>query len=197
MKRYVVFIQSVSGTEWEIGEIQDCEINHNPEYLNCKSEVLYIKKFKDLQNLLMSIANNIRDTPIIIQIDAHSNPEGIAFRDVEDQSREGYADYVMWSEFNDILTHLYKTLGTCITLIFISCYSSTFAETIKAPHIPIIAAEGKIEPRRAGELLSKFYEKACTGANTEEAYISMIESFPIEEERKRDVHDRAILKLYI
>ena len=197
MERNIVFIQSVSEKEWEIGEIQNEEIIHNPNYSDCESNVYYIKTFEDLRDLLTSISDNNRDSLMIIQIDAHSNHEGLAFRDVNNPNKEECNDYVKWSEFNDILVHLYNTLGTNITLIFISCYSSVFAESIKSPHISIIAAEGEIAPRRAGEHLNKFYEKICTGKSVEEAFNFMMESFPLEEEFKRNINDRAILKLYM
>lgn len=197
MKRNIVFIQSVSEKEWENGEIQNEEINHNPNYFDCESNVYYIKRFNDLRELLMSISDNTRDALIIIQIDAHSNPNGIFFKDVNNPDKEGCNDYVKWSEFNDIFVHLYNTLGTNITLIFISCYSSRFAESIKSPHISIIAAEGEIAPRRAGEHLNKFYKKICTGKSVEEAYDFMVKSFPLKEELKRNENDRAILKLYM
>ena len=71
MKRNIVFIQSVSEKEWEIGEIQNEEINHNPNYFDCESNVYYIKTFEDLRDLLTSISDNNRDTLMIIQIDAH------------------------------------------------------------------------------------------------------------------------------
>lgn len=197
MKRYILFVQSVSGSDWEIGEIQNEEINNNSNYFDCKSKVCYVKSFNDLRNWLMSIGDNLRDSSIIIQIDAHSNSEGIAFRDVNNCDKEECNDYVKWSDFNDVFDHLFNTLGTNITLIFISCYSSSFAESLKSPHIPIIAAEGEIAPRRAGEHLNKFYEKICTGKSVEEAYNYMMESFPLEEEIKRNNNDRAILKLYM
>lgn len=197
MKRNIVFVQSVSGSEWEIGEIQNEEINNNPNYLDCESKVWYVKSFNELRDWLMSIGSDLRDSSIIIQIDAHSNSEGIALRDVNNWDKEGCNDYVKWSDFNDVLTHLYNTLGTNITLIFISCCSSSFAESLKSPHIPIIAAVGEIAPRRAGEYLNKFYEKICTGRSVEEAFNFMMASFPLEEEINRNINDRAILKLYM
>lgn len=195
MKR-IAFIQSVSANEWEIGEIQSFNINNNPNYSNYYSEVFYFKTFQELKNMLMSI-DCVPDGYIIIQISAHSNLDGIAFKDINSSNVNEYVEFVEWSNFNNILLHLYNRFGMSITLIFISCYSSSYVESIKSPHIPIIAAEGEIVSRRAGEHLSKFYENICAGACTKDAYNNMIESFPIEDELKRNEKDRSILKLYM
>lgn len=197
MRKFIVFIQSVSANEWEVGEIQSNEINHNPDYSDYGSEVFYIKTFEGLKNKLMSISNNDRDSYIVIQITAHSNSEGIVFKDINNINREDFVEYVRWSEFHEVLEQLHNTFGTNITLILISCYSSVYAESIKTLLVPIIAAEGEISARRAGEQLIKFYEKICTGSTVKEAYDFMIESYPIEDEMHRNENDRSILKLYM
>ena len=196
MRKYIAFIQSVSNREWEVGEIICNEIVHNPEYKECCSKVFYIKTFQELTNLLISISDNIRDALIVVQIDAHSNSEGFAFRDVNNPNKDEYSEYVEWIKFYDVLVHLHDTQGANITLIFVSCYSSSFAESLQSPHVTIIAAEGKVSPRRAEEQLLKFYREICMGASVEEAYELMIKEYPIEEERNREEDNRSVLKLY-
>lgn len=197
MRKYIAFIQSVSNKDWEVGEIICNEIKHNPQYEEWCSEVFYAKTFQELENLLMLISNNIRETLILIQIDAHSNSEGFAFKDVNNPNKDECSDYVEWTKFNDVLAYLYDTQGTNITLIFVSCCSSLFAESLQSPHVPIIAAEGTVSPRRAEEQLIKLYEGICMGASLKEAFELMTKEYPIEDERSRDKDSRSILKLYM
>lgn len=198
MKTCIAFIQSVSGKEWEIGEMINDEINHNPNYCDCNSETFCAKTYQELEKALEIISNYNQLDSIIIQIDAHSNSEYLVFKDVQEQDKDKNSDCVEWSRLYEKLNCLYKKeQDRNMVIIFISCYSSTYAKTINSPHIPIMAAEGKIAPRRAGEQLIKFYDRICTGSNIKEAYDYMINSFPIEDELKRDEKDKSILKLYM
>lgn len=197
MRNLIVFIQSVSGREWEVGEIIDSDIKHNPTNLCCTSEVFHIKSFKGLNEKLKLICEKNQDASIIIQIVAHSNLECIGFKDVNSQNRDEFCDYAKWSEIEKVLNYLYKSNGTNITVIFISCYSSIFAESLKSPHVPIIAADGEIVARRAEEQLIRFYEKLCAGSTMKEAFDYMANLFPIENELCRNENDRSILKLYM
>lgn len=197
MKHYIAFIQSISGKEWEVGEIINHAISYNPDYCDYYSEVYHIKTYEDLKNILYSIADQYHDCPVTIQIDAHANKEGLVFKDVKSPDKDICTDYVQWASLKDVLGKLFESCGTKITLIFVSCYSTILAEILDTPHIPLIVAEGEIAPRRAEEQLLCFYNKLCTGSNIQEAYDSMIQFFPINEETKQAKDNKSILKLYM
>lgn len=196
MKKYITFIQSVTEKEWELGKMLCEDINYNPDNSECDSDVFNVKTFQELKDILLIISDTKQDAYIIIVIYAHANPESLVFKDIN-KPDENYNDCVQWSMLDEILNYLYGVHEMKISIIFISCCSSVYAETVDSPHIPIIAAEGKISSRRAGEQLYEFFKKICTGYSVKEAYEFMIESFPIEEELNRNEKDKSILKLYI
>lgn len=196
MRKYIAFIQSVSNKEWEVGEMLSNEINNNSNLSECLSEVFNIKSFKELIERLKMISADNLDASIIIVIYAHSDSEHLVFKDLNTPDKD-FSDYINWAELDEVLNLLYKVHGPNVSIIFLSCFSSLYAQAISLPHIPIMAAEGVVSSRRAGEQLIIFFDKVCTDFDTKTAYDFMIESFPLEEEVNRDKKDRAILKLYI
>jgi len=195
MKKLILFIQSVSDPEWEVGEVLQWDIAHNPNYRDSDSRVLYAKNFKVLLNIIEDVKETVCES-ITIQIDAHSNIQGLVFKNKESKKWEEYEDYVPWENINKSFDTLYKKFGNKILLIFISCYSASFFAVLPSPHVPVIAAEGLVAPRRAEEQLQVFYDNLCTGNSVEESYNKMTEKFPIEEEIKRMAEQRAILKFF-
>ena len=196
MRKFIAIIQSVTEKEWEVGEMLCDEINNNPDFSESEAKVFYVKTFQELKDQLNMVSIENRDAFIIIVIYAHSDSKHLIFKDFNVPDKD-YNDYIKWEEFDNVLTSLYKVHETIITVIFLSCHSSSYAKTVNLPHIPILAAEGVVSSRRAGEQLVEFFNKACTGSDTETAYGFMIESFPVEEEIHRNERDRSILKLYM
>jgi len=196
MRKYIAFIQSVTEKEWEVGKMLSDKIYYNPDFLECKSDVFDVKTFQELKDKFNKVSLENRDASIIIVIYAHSDSKHLIFKDFNVPDKD-YNGYIQLEEFDNVLTSLYKVHETNVTVIFLSCHSSSYAKTINSPHIPIIAAEGIVSSRRAGEQLDKFFDKVCTGSDTETAYNFMIELYSIEDEMCRDEDDKSILRLYM
>ena len=193
--RVIYFIQSVSEHEWEVGEIIQNEIEHNPDYKDTYSKVLYAKKFVQLKSIIAQIANIVSpEDDLVIQIDAHSNTEGIAFKDVNKPDKEHCEDFVSWDCLRESLDMLYERFQSKVLLIFVSCCSATYFSALHSPHVKVFAADGLLYPRRAEELLLCFYKNFCTGKTIEESFDAMQSAFPINDEKLRE--NKAFFYMY-
>lgn len=193
--RVIYFIQSVSEHEWEVGEIIQNEIEHNPDYKDAYSKVLYAKKFVQLKSIIAQIANIVSpEDDLVIQIDAHSNTEGIAFKDVNNPDKEHCEDFVSWDCLRESLDMLYERFQSKVLLIFVSCCSATYFSALHSPHVKVFAADGLLHPLRAEELLLCFYKNFCTGKTIEESFDAMQSAFPINDEKLRE--NKALFYMY-
>ena len=185
--RVIYFIQSVSEHEWEVGEIIQNEIEHNPDYKDTYSKVLYAKNFIELKSILQQIVNIVSpEDYLVIQIDAHSNTDGISFRDVNNPDKEHCEDFVSWDCLQESLDMLYRKFQGKVLLIFVSCCSAAYFSALRSPHVKVFAADGLLHPRRAEELLLFFYKNLCTGKSIEESFDAMQSTFPINIEKLRE-----------
>lgn len=194
---YIYFIQSVTKCEWEVGEIMHNEIQNNPKFCNCISQIFYAKTSSDFVcklNEIVSCKND--DDFIVIQLVAHSNQTIITFKNVECENPDEIGDEISWIFFNEIFDKLYNKFKSQVLLILITCESANYFATLTSPHIHVIAAEGNINSHRAEKQLFTFYNELNKGNDFEQSYLSMIEKYPIAEERKRTGKDMAILKYY-
>lgn len=191
----IYFIQSVSEHEWEVGEIIQNEIEHNPDYKDTYSKVLYAKNFIELKSILQQIVNIVSpEDYLVIQIDAHSNTDGIAFRDVNNPDKEHCEDFVSWDCLQESLDMLYRKFQGKVLLIFVSCCSAAYFSALRSPHVKVFAADGLLHPRRAEELLLFFYKNLCTGKSIEESFDAMQSTFPINIEKLRE--NKALFYMY-
>lgn len=197
MKTYIAFLQSVSGNEWFDAESVCWDINTDPENIECKSEVFYIKSYNELKDMLSYIVEKHDGDNIIIQIGAHSNIQGISFKDINNSDKEQYSDFASWSKVRDLVCNIYNNYSNVILLVFVSCLSAEFVKSLESHHMPIIAAEGKVDPRRASEQLLMIYQKVCKGVDLEDAYNTMLQKYPFEGKICREENERSILKLFI
>lgn len=195
MKISFIFLQSVSAHEWEVGEIMNDEINHNPEYMNCTSCVTYVKCFKDFTNIIDSLCKIKSSDYYIVQIVGHSNKEKLAFKDVRCNKFEDWEDEIEWTEVYDYLMHIDDNLKRRLLFVFITCYSASFFSSVNPP-INIIASEGDVSSHRAEELLFKLYKEINNGYDFESAYNLMLKKYPLDEEYKREKEKMAILRYF-
>ena len=192
--KYLIFIQSLKPKEWEVGEIIAYEIAHNPKYVDCHPCLFLVNNYQEVLDILINekymFPQVTNEDAIVIQIDAHSNENGLYFYDKNLKS----TSYIKWQEFNNLLNLLYSKYGENILVILVSCLSAPFFQKIDSPHIKIIAADNIVSPRRAEEQLLKFYNSFCTGKCFEQAYDDMIKAFPVEDELKRESKEKSILR---
>lgn len=193
----IIFIQSVSGKEWEIGEIMHNAIHNNPEYENCTSYLRYAKSFDELATLVDAAINEF-DTKdyVIIQLVSHSNKDVIAFRNVASNNAEVWNDEKLWICMQDLIEKLYYKFGNHALFISISCESESYFKRITYPHINLIGGEDGVSSHRAEELLFSFYKALNESNDFEISYNTMISKFPIEEELKREERERAVMRFF-
>lgn len=195
IKTIFIFLQSVSAHEWEVGEIMDDEISHNPEYKDCTSCVKYVKCFNDFTNIIDSLSKTDSNDYYIVQIVGHSNMEKLAFKDVNCDKFENWEDEIEWTELYNYLMDIDNNLKERLLLVFITCYSASFFASVNPP-INIIASEGDVSSHRAEELLFKLYKEIINGYDFEAAYNLMLKKYPLDEEYKRDKKKMAVLKYF-
>ncbi len=194
---HIVFIQSVSGKEWEIGEIMHNAIKDNPEYGSCVSYLCYAKNFEELSQIVDAIINSIdANDNVIIQLVTHSNKDIIAFRDVKSQDANTWNDERSWNCVGELLEKLYRKYKAHALLISISCYSDSYFKSLNSHHINLIGSEGEISSHRAEEQLFTFYKTLNNVGDFELSYNAMIQKFPITEDCESGQKGRAIMRFF-
>lgn len=192
---YIFFIESLV-KEWPTGKIIANEINQDYE----DKAVAYpcdVRSFDELKTVFMDIVNCVnKEDKVVIQIDAHSDANGITFKSVESQDKNSCTDYRSWDDVTKLLDLLYQHFGDNVLVVFVSCLSASYFSGLSSPHINIIAADGIIDPRKSEERLLVFYKHFCSGSDFNQSYKAMIEKFPLEKEMEIEKKHRAVLKLF-
>ena len=194
---YFFFLQSVSSREYEAGEILFDHLSDNPNVNVIAYPPFKAKSLQDMERFVNNIIASVNaNDKIVFYVDIHSNERTFTFKDVLSQNKADFTEYHPWECLIGMINMLYEKFGRNILVIFISCFSSVYFSSLKSPHVYVIAAEGKVNPMIARQMLNRLYDEICKNENVEQAYNEMTREFPIEEEqRKTDIY-KAVLKLF-
>lgn len=192
---YVFFIESVSANDWPVGEIIHHTLMSEYSKEDISFHLHYITSLKSLQKIISTIERLNDGASIIIHIDAHSDSNYLTFKDNKSPNKSDYTEYHEWDKVYHEFTQLYEKFNNQVLIIFASCHSSSFFESLCSPHIRVIAAEGLTSPHRVEEQMLTFYRDYCKNKNFNHAYKEMHIKYPLGDECKRD-KDKAILKYY-
>ena len=190
------FLQSVASPEYEAGKVLFEHLLAVPNVNGRVYSPFEAKSLQDMERFVNNIIATVNaNDKIVFYVDIHSDDQTFTFKDVLSQNRLDFTEYHPWECLDDMFNILYEKYGRNILVIFISCFSSAYFSSLKSPHVYVIAAEGKVNPMRARQMLTVLYDDFCNYENTEKAYSKMIQKYPLEIEQKKIDKYKAVLKL--
>ena len=191
------FLHSVAASEYEAGKVLFEYLLAAPNVNGIVHSPFEAKSLQDMEGFVNNIIASVNaNDKIVFYVDIHSNEWSFTFKDILSHNKADFTEYHPWKCLDDMFSILYEKYGRNILVIFISCFSSVYFSSLKSPHVYVIAAEEKVNPMRARQMLSVLYDDLCVNENVEHAYNEMMQKYPLKDEIMNAGTYKAVLKLF-